>query len=332
MKSETDENNGSATAPTAGGTAVGAPPPEILVVGTGAVGGYYGAQLARAGASVSTVHRSDHAAVAKDGIHIDGMKGAIHFTPKRVLKRVGDYPGHPDYILVCMKVLPEAPVAAVIRPAVGPDTVIVLLQNGIEIEPPVAEAFPGHEILSGLAFICVSRTGPGQISHTCYGRLTIGRYPQGESVAAQRLAALFEAVGTPCRVSRSVVTDRWRKLVWNAPFNPISVLLRADTREILQHPETARLVKGVMEEVARLAAAAGYPLPEHVVEKNLQDTRVMKPYRTSMLLDHLAGRRLEVEAILGNAVAAARRCGVDVPRLETLYGLLSLADRRPGDG
>lgn len=307
-------------------TADGAPL-EVLVVGAGAVGGFYGAQLARAGASVSTVHRSDFDAVRQNGIHIDGLSGPVHFVPRRVLRRVADFPGVPDCILVCLKVLPEVDLAALIRPAVGPETTIVLLQNGVEIEQPVADAFPDNEVVSGLAFICVQRTAPGHIRHTCYGRLTLGRHPSGESACARRLAELFERSGTPCRVSMSVGTDRWRKLVWNAPFNPLSVLLQATTREILAQPETVRLVEAVMAEVCRVAAAAGHPLPEDVVEKNLRETHRMQPYRTSMLLDHQAGRRLEVEAILGHALAAARRVDVPVPHLETLYGLLVAADR-----
>lgn len=301
-------------------------------MGTGAVGGYYSAQLARSGARVSTVHRSDFQTVKEKGIHINGLHGPYHFIPEQVLQRAGDFDGQADIILVGLKSLPEIDVAALIREAVRPHTVILLLQNGVEIEATVARAFPNNEILSGLAFICVSRTAPGTIQHTCFGRLCLGRFPQGNSPAATRLAAKFEAAATPCRVSSNIVTERWQKLVWNAPFNPISVLTGADTRTILENRASAILVERVMTEVCEIAAAIGHPLPEAVVRNNLEDTRRMAPYKTSMLLDFQAGRPMEVESILGNALAAARRVLVPTPYLEMLYALLTVADVNRGRG
>ncbi|MBF0323238.1 MAG: 2-dehydropantoate 2-reductase [Magnetococcales bacterium] len=256
-------------------------PPRILVVGTGAIGGFYGGRLAQAGLEVAAVCRSDFAAVRSQGIRIESVQGTFHFTPQPTLRQPADYAGLPDYILVTLKVLSEIDVAAIIRPVVGPDTVIVLIQNGMEIEASVAAAFPDHEILSGLAFICVSRTAPGVLRHTCHGRLTIGRYPQGESPSAQRLATWFNKAATPCMASASIVTERWRKLVWNAPFNPLSVLGGGlTTQEIMASPILSRLARQVMEEVWSVAAAAGHSLPPEVVEKNLTETRAMQPYKT----------------------------------------------------
>ncbi|MBF0370820.1 MAG: 2-dehydropantoate 2-reductase [Magnetococcales bacterium] len=297
---------------------------KILCVGVGAVGGFYGARLAAAGAEVSVVCRSDHDTVKRQGIAIDSIDGDFHFTPHAVFGQVPKPVQPMDYILVGLKVLPEISVSDIIRPAVGPNTAIVLLQNGVEIEESVAKAFPKNEIISGLAFICVNRTAPGHIRHLCYGRLTLGLYPQGRSDKVDQLGRLFEKSRTPCHISENVVTDRWQKLVWNAPFNPISMLVGANTREILEVAETANLVEKVMEEVCRVAAAAGHPLPPGIVKKNLDDTYRMAPYLTSMLLDRQAGRPMEVEAILGNAVRAADRCGLQAPYMETLYGILKL--------
>lgn len=298
---------------------------KVLVVGAGAVGAYYGAKLAQAGAEVAVVCRSDYAQVAAAGYRFDSIDGPFAFRPAAVYPSVAACPAPPELLLVCTKVLPELDTAALIRPLVGPQTTILLLQNGVEIEEPVARAFPGHELLSGLAFICVSRVAPGVVRHLCFGRLVVGRYPGGESPTAQRLAAGFQQTGVSCTVSADIVGARWRKLVWNAPFNPISVLGGGlDTRAILANPAGRALARAVMEEVCRIATALGHPLGEEVVVKNLADTEVMEPYRTSMLLDHQAGRPLEVEAILGNALAAARRVNLPAPRLETLYALLKL--------
>jgi len=307
--------------------------PTVLVAGAGAIGGFYGAKLAQAGARASVVCRSDYEAVKADGIRIAGASGAYHFHPDQVVARASDYQGVPDYLLVALKVLPDIDVAKLVAPAVGSATTVVLLQNGVEIEPPLARAFPRNEIASGLAFVCVSRSGPGRIHHQDFGRLTLGLYPRGRSAKVDRLAELFEQAGIPCVVTEDAVAARWQKLVWNAPFNPMSVLgHHADTRAMLDHPPSASLVRQVMTEVESIARAAGHPLPESVIDRNIRDTSVMKPYKTSMLLDFEAGRPMEVEAILGNAVRAARREGVEAPRLETLYALLSLADERNRQG
>jgi 2-dehydropantoate 2-reductase len=205
----------------------------------------------------------------------------------------------------------------------------VLIQNGIEIEGPFVQAFPDNEVISALAFIAVSRTSPGVVHHQDYGQLQLGCFPSGVSEKAHLLEELFNASGVPCVLTPNVVTVRWRKLVWNASFNPISVLGGGvDTQQILGSPEATELVREVMAEVCRVAKAAGHELPADIARRNIDGTLAMKAYKTSMLLDFEAKRSMEVEAILGNAVRAAHRHGVSIPRLESLYVLLKLVDRQ----
>ncbi|MCU0588738.1 MAG: 2-dehydropantoate 2-reductase [Syntrophobacteraceae bacterium] len=300
---------------------------SILVVGTGAIGGFYGARLAQAGARVSVVARSDHDRIRAGGIHVQSEGGDVHFEPRQVLRSARECDGPPDIVLVATKVIPGADTADLVQGAVGPGTSILLIQNGIDIEEPVSRAFPETEILSGLAFIAANRVGPGRILHLDYGRLTLGRYPSGPSRKAEMICSLLESVGVPCLVTEDVVTARWQKLVWNAPFNPISVLAGGvDTQAILGSEELTRVARAVMEEVCRLAAAVQHPLSSDVIDQNIDGTRAMKPYKTSMLLDYENGRPMEVEAILGNAVRLARSNGVPAPHLETLYALLHLVN------
>lgn len=300
---------------------------NIVIVGAGAIGSFYGGKLALAGARVSVVCRSDYETVKERGYSITSKDGDFHFTPQHVLKKINDYPGTPDMIIVATKVLPTIDVVELIKDKVGPKTVIALIQNGIEIEEPVARAFPDNEIISGLAFICVSRRAPGQVEHQDYGRLVIGRYPSGAGSSCRRLEELFAQSGIKCEVTEDVVKSRWIKLIWNAPFNPISVLGGCvDTSEILADEEASKMVKTVMEEVLTLAAACGHTIEPSYIDKNIGDTRKMRPYKPSMLLDHENRRPMEVEAILGNAVRAARRVTVEVPHIFSLYSLLRLVD------
>ena len=303
--------------------------PRILVVGTGAIGGFYGGKLAQAGGRVTTLCRSDYELVKSKGITVTSTLGDFHFTPEKVIRDLGEYGPPPDYILVGLKVLPEIDTAAIIKEVVGAETAIVLLQNGVEIEEPVARAFPDNEIISGLAFICATRTSPGHIDHTDFGRVVIGRYPASKSVKVEELARLFSEAGLKCEVTEDAVTARWRKLVWNAPFNPISVLAGgADTKTMVENHESVELARKVMEEVCKIAEAVGHPLPPGVVRENIEGTRRMSPYKSSMLVDFEAGRPMEVEAILGNGIRAAKRHNLAVPHMESLYGLLKLVDKK----
>ena len=303
--------------------------PRILIVGTGAIGGFYGGKLAQARARVATLCRSDYETVKSKGIRVTSTFGDFHFTPEKVIRNLSEYGPPPDYILVGLKVLPEIDTAEIIKEVVGPETAIVLLQNGVQIEEPVARAFPDNEIISGLAFICATRTSPGHIDHTDFGRVVIGRYPAGKSVKVEELARLFNEAGLKCEVTEDAVTARWRKLVWNAPFNPISVLAGgADTKTMVENPESLELARQVMEEVCKIAEAVGHPLPVGVVQENIEGTRRMSPYKSSMLVDFEAGRPMEVEAILGNGIRAAKRHNLAVPHMESLYGLLKLVDKK----
>jgi len=300
---------------------------KALIVGTGAVGGFYGALLARAGAEVAVVSRSDYETVRRAGIHVRSPLGEWIFRPAAVYRSAAEIASPPDYVVLCTKVLPHIDRAALIRDAVGPDTAIVLIQNGVEIEDGLARVFPDHELISGLAFVCVSRTAPGQVWHQAYGNLMLGDYPAGISPRVESLCAAFGRAGVRAKATADIVTARWRKCVWNTPFNPLSVLSGGlYTSDILQSQET--FVRTLMGEVCAIAAATGHPLPEDVIDRNIEDTRRMPPYKTSMLLDFEAGRPMETEAILGNAVRAARREGVAVPHLESVYALMQLRQRQ----
>lgn len=302
--------------------------PHVLIVGAGAIGGFYGAILQRAGARVSVVLRSDYAAVREAGFVIDSPLGDLSYRPDAVY-RDGEAAGiAPDYVLCCVKVLPEVDRAALIAPWVGPDTCIVLIENGIDIEADIAAAFADNPLISGLAFIAVSRTGPGRIQHKAFGQLTLGAWPQGVSDACRALEALLVAGGIKVKLAEQVLAERWRKSLWNTPFNPLSILAGgADTLTMLDSPGGEALVRDLMAEVMAVAAADGHPLPADAIDRNIAGTRQMSAYRNSMALDYLAGRAMEIDAILGNVVALAEYHGVAVPRLRTLAAALAMRER-----
>jgi 2-dehydropantoate 2-reductase len=302
---------------------------KVLVIGTGAVGSFYGSLLARQGVEVSVLARSDYTHVKAHGIEIKSETPLGHylFQPAQVIRHAAELQEKPDYVLLCVKVVKAVDRVGLLREAIGPNTSIVLICNGVEIEQEVADAFPNHELISGLTFICVTRTAPGQIWHQSYGRLVLGNYhhPRGLSEKTKALCSLFQQTEIPCDTSEEITTVRWQKCVWNAAFNPLSVLSGGlDTSDILSAEEF--FVRALMEEVCLIAAALGHPLPANIITKQIDSTRKMPPYKTSMLLDFEAGRPMETEAILGNAVRAGQRAGVTLPHLESVYALMKLRE------
>ncbi len=306
--------------------------PSILIVGAGAIGALFGSVLARQGAQVSVVCRSDYEQVKRDGYRIRSeLLGEHVFRPHAVLRETAEYAGPPDYVILAVKVLPGIDRAALIRPAVGPRTVIVLIENGIDIEEEIVRAFPHNELLSSVAFIGVGRTAPGEVHHQSLGSMVLGCYPSGISAAARQLAALFEAGKIGCKLSEQIVTVRWQKALWNASFNPISIMGGVlDTAMMLRTPQDQAFIRRAMQEVCDIAAAAGHALPPQIADQLIASTLAMPAYKTSMAQDFESGRPLEIEAILGNAVRVGRKHQVAMPVLETVYALAKMIEGGKG--
>lgn len=302
---------------------------NVLIIGPGAVGSFYGAMLKRAGCSVSVVVRSDYDAVAADGFVMDSPLGDLSWRPDRVYHTHDTPPATatpPDYVLLCVKVLPSIDRVALVRPWLGAHTRLVLIENGFAIEPELAAAYPQTPLISCIAVVAVSRNAPGHVTHSGYGRLVMGQYPQGVGTACRELAAWFEAGDVSVKLSEHITGERWKKCVWNTALNPLAVLAGgADTTTMLDAPGGEALVRALMAEVCAVAAADGYPLStDRVVDASIEGTRNMPGFRNSMAQDYVNGRPIELDAILGNVVAVARQHGVAVPRLQTILATLRM--------
>ena len=299
---------------------------KILTVGAGAVGAYFTGRLAQAGAEVSVVVRSDYDAVKANGFEILSERGDFHFQPHGVYRSAGEYPDTADYVFLTSKFFPETDETALLRDALKhPRTVLVLIQNGIGIEDRLAENFPENEILSSIAYIGATRIKPGVVRQKGAFELKFGRFGGGESEAGRRLEKLFAAAdGVKAAFVENINWFRWSKLLWNLPYNPVSVLGGGlDTRRMTDRSHIEALTRALMEEVRLVAAAEGVDLPEDLVDQNVEFTRNFPPYKTSMLVDYEAGRPMEVEAILGNVCRLAEKHRISVPHMQTCYALLS---------
>ena len=300
---------------------------KILIVGAGGIGAYFGGRLAQAGMDVAALCRSNYEQVKENGFNVKSIAGDFSFKPSGVYRSCAEYPDDADYLIVATKVLPDIDVVKVIEAAVKPHTMIVLIQNGIEIEREIAAAFPDNELVSSIAYIGVFQLADGEIEHQAAGRLKMGVYKGGCSEKMDLLSANFNKVGVECAIVDDIEFYRWVKLVWNTPYNPVSVLAGGvDTQVISRTKALEDLCIELMKEVCAVAKSRGIHLPDDIVQKNLDYTRDFPAYKTSMLLDFENKRPLEIEAIVGEVVRIARKEKIAVPHLESVYALLISMD------
>ncbi len=304
---------------------------KVLIFGAGAVGAYYGGRLAQAGADVSVVGRSDYEKVKADGFEISSVRGDFVFRPSQVVRCAAEYCGDADLIIVASKVLPEINVPAMIRDAVRPGTVIMLAQNGIAIENEVKSAFPDNEVWRAVLYIGCTKIAAGRISHSGGpGSITFGKFDGGKaSSLACEVEELFKKTPCPVELTENIQYFCWKKLLWNIPFNSVSVvgggLL---TSEMTDRGALENICGAIMREIIAVAASINITLEEELVEYNIEYTRNFTPYATSMLADYRRKRPLEVEAIVGNVCRIAAENKVSVPHIDTLYALLASVNRK----
>jgi len=305
---------------------------RYAVVGTGAIGGLYGARLASVGFDVAFLGRSDVESLRRDGLFVATPTGDLVLdavTAEGDPKRIGPV----DVVLVTIKTTGQAALTELLPPLVRPGTIVVLMQNGFGLEADIAALLPDAVVLGGMCFVCATRTAPGRIDHLDYGAVTLGQHtahggPSGITASMAAVAEDLSSAGVRVATRDDLLAARWQKLVWNMPFNGLSVVLDAGTDEMIGDARARRLVRALMEEVAAAADAHGHGVGDGFVDKMIADTEAMTPYAPSMKLDFDAGRPLESAAIYDTPLAVAASLGVATPRLSMLADQLHLLDAR----
>jgi 2-dehydropantoate 2-reductase len=313
---------------------------RYAIIGTGAIGGYYGACLQRGGAEVHFLLRSDYDHVSTHGITVESIQG--DFTLPKIYAHADTETMPPvDGVVIALKTTQNHLLPELLKPLLGQTTAILTLQNGFALEDDWRSWIGLRPIFGGLCFVCCNKVGPGTIRHLDYGHVLLGEYrsdhqPAGISSQLRALADDFKAGGIAVDMTADLRLARWHKLVWNIPFNGLSVVMDATTDEMMGDPNIRQLAKQLMVEVVaaarqdgeRLSPGQGRQLAEGLTQQMLESTAQMKPYRTSMKIDFDEGRPLEVEAIFGNPLKAAQASGIQTPRIEMLYHQLKAIDRR----
>ena len=303
-------------------------PLRIAVVGTGAIGSYYGGKLAVGGRDLHFLVRSGFNQIKGCGIRIRGKKENLHVGNAQVYQTAMEI-GPCDLVLIALKATSNDAMLELIPPLLHRDTILLTLQNGLGNEEFLAQHFGAERVMGGLCFICLNRISPGLIEHLDYGHLNLGELAGVAKERTHNLAREFSQCGVECRVVDNLMEEHWHKLVWNIPFNGLTIAAGGITTADILHDDFLRSVAiALMNEVVVGAKNCGYNLPMDVVLEQIKRTETMGAYKPSTLLDFEAGRALEIEAIWGEPLRRAQAHGAAMPRSEELYRRLKTLDAR----
>jgi 2-dehydropantoate 2-reductase len=303
---------------------------NYAIVGTGALGGLYGARLQKAGLEVNFLLRSDYDRVKKHGLIIESPEGDFTLPHVRAYHDAQKMP-QCDVVIVALKTTQNHLLPKILPTLLKDNGVVLVLQNGLNTEPEVAKIVGAERVVGGLCFLCSYKVGPGHICHIDYGTITLGEYTQdyrpiGITDRLHQIARDFKRANIQIKMSEDLLLSRWKKLVWNIPYNGLSVILQARTDELMANRDTLMLVKEIMGEVVAGAKSCDRIIPDDFISHMLEYTEKMKPYRTSMKIDYDESRPLEVEAIFGNPIRVAKKAGINLPQIEVLYRMLKFVD------
>jgi 2-dehydropantoate 2-reductase len=319
---------------------------RIAIAGAGAIGGYIGARLAKAGADVVLFARGPHLrAMQETGLRVVSPDGDFDVKPEAVgeLSAIG----HADVVILGVKAHGIASLAPQLRPLFGPTTMVVSTQNGIpwwyfqnhpgdldglhleSVDPggAIAKSIEPERVVGSLAYFATDIAEPGVIHHTEGSRLTVGEPSGARTERVKALADVLIASGFRVPVTTRLRQEIWVKLLGNVAFNPISALTAGTLEELALHPEVSRAVREIMTEATAVAAKVNVEIPISI-EQRMAGAAKVGAHKTSMLQDYEAGRPLELDAIVGAVVELGDRLGVPVPATRTVYGCAKMLDEK----
>lgn len=300
------------------------------ILGTGALGGFYGARLQQAGLEVHFLLHQDYQHVRQHGLVIESPDGDFTLSQVQAYENVKEMP-RCDVVAVTLKTTQNILLPRMLPVVLKDDGVVLVLQNGLGVEDQVAKIVGPQRVMGGLCFVCSNKVRPGHIRHLDYSEIYLAEYaadhqPHEITQRMRQIAKDFERAGISVKLGEDLLLARWRKLVWNIPFNGLSVVLNATTAQLMADVHARRLVERLMGEVIVAAQSCDRVIPASFIQKMLDDTTTMKPYRTSMKIDYEERRRLEIEAIIGNPLRVAQQAGADLPKIAMLYEQLKFLD------
>ena len=317
---------------------------RIVIAGAGAIGGYIGARLARAGADVVLFARGPHLrAMQERGLRVRSPDGDFDVRPEAT----GDLAaiGTADVVFLGVKAHGLTALAPQLRALFAPDTVVVSTQNGIpwwyfqghggeldgvrleRVDPAgiIAGAIEPRRVVGSLAYFATDIVEPGVVRHTEGHRISLGEPDGSRSERTRAIADALVGAGFRCPITTRIRQEIWVKLLGNVAFNPISALTSGTLEELARHPEVSQLVRTMMTETGAVAARLGIELPISI-DQRMAGAEKVGAHKTSMLQDLEAGRPMELEAVVGAVIELGERLGVPMPATRAVYACTKLLD------
>jgi 2-dehydropantoate 2-reductase len=294
---------------------------RIGIIGAGALGSYFGIRLALAGNPVSFLLRSDYDAVSQSGFSLTMADGReMQLESPNLCRTVADM-GQQDWVIIGLKTTRNYLFEELLPPVVGPQTLLITIQNGLGNVEALEALFPGNPVIGALCQIGVNREGPGRIRNfiPSDGFVQIGGGRWATDAQLDCVQATFESAGIHTKRTASLGEALWRKLMWNVPFNGLTVIIGGKgTDAVCSDPQLRSRARALMEEIRTAATALGYAIEPEYTDKLLAFTDQFGDYKSSSVLDWRAGRRLEVDAIFRKPLEAGQAAAVAMPELEIL--------------
>ncbi|MGH7233435.1 MAG: 2-dehydropantoate 2-reductase [Nitrospiraceae bacterium] len=304
---------------------------QVMIVGAGAVGGFFGAHLAKQHPGVSFLLRPRTLqAIHSHGLTIRSAHGTFTVSPPAAADP-RDLPS-PDLIILSMKAYDLDEVMQQIEPVLSEHTVILTLQNGVDVEDRILARLKRDCVVGGVAFIYSKIVEAGVIEHYKRGAVAIGELNGHKSPRLLEIAALFEQAGLPCQVSGDIRRSKWEKMCWNCVFNPLTVLLDDRVSKALDHPEMLRTIHQIVGEVVAVASRLRVPLSGDMADKVLRWSQEIRDIHTSMYDDWKAGRRTEIDSLNGYIAARGRELGIATPVNDALTAMIKVWTEREKQG
>ncbi len=300
---------------------------RIAVIGTGAVGGYFGAKLAAAGHELIFIARGDHLAALKQrGLYVESVEGNLHISSAVFTDDV-DALGPMDLVLFCVKSYDTDAAAQSITPLMAPLTRILSLQNGVDNPSRIARICGTERTLAGIVYLGAQLLRPGTIRHSSGGRIIFGELDGSAHESTRAIEQLFSAAKISCELSLQIEKAQWRKLVWNSPFCAISCLTRATVKGIIESPSLRKLAADCMTEVIAAAKTREVDLEPTCIDETVEFSKTLGDFKPSMLQDLEAGKPLEFEAFNGFVRNCLHRSGKPAPVNDVFYAALAYLDK-----
>jgi 2-dehydropantoate 2-reductase len=298
---------------------------RIAVLGSGGIGGYYGALLAKAGHDVSFIARGAHLeAMQRRGLTVRTPEGesTIPVTAVADTRSAGPV----DLVLFCVKSYDTEPAAQALAPLMARDTAVVTFQNGLDNVEAIASVVGSEAVLAGAVYIALQLAGPGVVLRTGgEGKIVFGELGGTLTERVQRTASAFQQSGIPHQVSTDIDRVLWEKFLFIAGVGGVTALARSGIGPLLASLEGRTLLTTSCEEIAAVALAERAPLPSDAVGRVVEQAATLPPqWRSSMARDLDDGRRLEVEALSGAVVRRGRAHGIPTPVHQTIAACLSV--------